>query len=79
MVATKKYTMEHEWIEVDGNGVGTVGITDYAQKALGDVVFVEVPAVGTKVEKKSIPTLCVIWIVSDGYFVMFNVMLNEWW
>ncbi|KAG2204702.1 glycine cleavage system H protein [Mucor mucedo] len=43
--ATKKYTSDHEWISVD-NGVGTFGITDYAQKALGDVVFVETPAVG---------------------------------
>lgn len=41
----KKYTSDHEWISVD-NGVGTFGITDYAQKALGDVVFVETPAVG---------------------------------
>ncbi|KAJ2003426.1 glycine cleavage system H-protein subunit [Coemansia thaxteri] len=47
--ATKKYTASHEWIEID-NGVGTVGITDYAQNALGDVVYVEVPEVGTQVE-----------------------------
>ncbi len=40
-----KYTDEHEWIVVDGN-IATVGITDYAQKALGDVVFVELPEVG---------------------------------
>ncbi|KAF9161604.1 hypothetical protein DFQ27_002345 [Actinomortierella ambigua] len=37
---TKRYTKEHEWIEVD-NGVGTVGITDYAQNSLGEIVFVE--------------------------------------
>ncbi|KAI8065855.1 glycine cleavage system H protein [Gongronella butleri] len=49
--ATKKYTSDHEWISVDG-GVGTIGITDYAQKALGDVVFVESPTVGDKVEKQ---------------------------
>jgi glycine cleavage system H protein len=40
-----KYTKEHEWIKVEGN-VGIVGITDFAQDSLGDVVFVEVPAVG---------------------------------
>lgn len=40
-----KYTEDHEWIEVDGD-VATVGITDYAQNALGDVVFVELPDVG---------------------------------
>jgi glycine cleavage system H protein len=44
------YTDEHEWIRVEGD-VGTVGITDYAQEQLGDVVFVELPAVGRKVEK----------------------------
>ncbi|KAI9354703.1 glycine cleavage system H protein [Pilaira anomala] len=43
--ATKKFTSDHEWVVVE-NGVGTFGITDYAQKALGDVVFVETPAVG---------------------------------
>ncbi len=46
--AALKYTKSHEWIKVEG-GVGTVGITDYAQKALGDVVFVDLPAVGKKV------------------------------
>jgi glycine cleavage system H protein len=40
-----KYTDDHEWITVDGDVV-TVGITDYAQKALGDIVFVETPEVG---------------------------------
>lgn len=40
-----KYTKEHEWISVEGN-VGTVGITTFAQDQLGDVVFVELPAVG---------------------------------
>jgi len=43
-----RYTKEHEWIKVAG-ATGTVGITDYAQHELGDVVFVELPAVGTKV------------------------------
>jgi glycine cleavage system H protein len=45
-----KYTREHEWIEIVGN-VGTVGITDYAQNSLGDIVFVDAPKVGSKVEK----------------------------
>lgn len=40
-----KYTKEHEWVKVEGN-IGTIGITDFAQDQLGDVVFVEVPAVG---------------------------------
>jgi glycine cleavage system H protein len=44
-----KYTKEHEWVKVEGDAA-TVGITDYAQKELGDVVFVELPQVGAKVE-----------------------------
>lgn len=43
-----KYTKEHEWISVQG-GVGTVGITHYAQSELGDIVYVELPAVGSAV------------------------------
>ncbi|KAL1918859.1 uncharacterized protein VTP21DRAFT_2881 [Calcarisporiella thermophila] len=50
--AVKKYTKDHEWITIEDN-VGTIGITDYAQKALGDVVFVEVPEVGTSFERES--------------------------
>jgi len=44
-----RYTKEHEWIKVSGN-TGTIGITDYAQHELGDVVFVELPAVGTVIK-----------------------------
>jgi glycine cleavage system H protein len=44
-----RYTKEHEWIKVDGS-VGTIGITDYAQAELGDVVFVELPKAGTLVK-----------------------------
>ena len=43
----RKYSKEHEWVKVD-SGRGTVGITDYAQKQLGDVVYVELPEVGAK-------------------------------
>ena len=43
-----KYTKEHEWLSVSG-ATGTVGITDYAQSTLGDIVFVELPKVGDKV------------------------------
>ena len=48
-----KYTREHEWIEVAGNK-GTIGITDYAQNSLGDIVFVDAPKVGEKVEKGAV-------------------------
>ena len=46
----KHFTKDHEWISVDGD-IGTVGISDYAQHALGDVVFVEVPEPGRAVAK----------------------------
>jgi glycine cleavage system H protein len=46
--ATYRYTKEHEWIEVEGK-TGKIGITDYAQNSLGDIVFVETPKVGSKV------------------------------
>lgn len=45
-----KYTKEHEWVKVDGKSA-TVGITDYAQQQLGDIVFVELPKVGAEITK----------------------------
>ena len=45
--ADYRYTKDHEWIKVD-SGIGTIGITDYAQNELGDVVFVELPKVGAQ-------------------------------
>jgi glycine cleavage system H protein len=47
--ANYKYTKEHEWIAVEGN-IGSIGITDYAQDSLGDIVFVELPKVGDALE-----------------------------
>lgn len=46
--AEYKYTKEHEWLKVDGS-TGTIGITDYAQNSLGDIVFVELPKVGQEI------------------------------
>jgi len=46
--ANLRYTREHEWISVDGN-IGTVGITDYAQNSLGDIVYVDMPRVGDSI------------------------------
>jgi glycine cleavage system H protein len=46
--AEYKYTKEHEWLKVEGN-TGSVGITDYAQNSLGDIVFVELPKVGAEI------------------------------
>ncbi len=62
-----RYTREHEWIEVDGDS-GTVGITDHAQATLGDIVFVEVPSVGSQVEKSKVfGTVESVKAVSDLY------------
>jgi glycine cleavage system H protein len=47
----RKYTEDHEWVELTGN-ICKFGITDYAQKALGDVVYIEVPSVGDQVAQK---------------------------
>jgi glycine cleavage system H protein len=60
-----KYTIDHEWLRVEGE-FGWVGITDYAQGELGDVVFVELPAIGTKVQQgKSFGTIEAVKAVSD--------------
>jgi glycine cleavage system H protein len=50
MMTTTLYTSDHEWLAIDGD-VATVGITDYAQSQLGDVVFVELPKVGRALKK----------------------------
>jgi glycine cleavage system H protein len=47
---TYRYTKEHEWVHIEGN-LATIGITDHAQHELGDIVFVELPKLGTKVTK----------------------------
>jgi glycine cleavage system H protein len=47
--ASHRYTKDHEWIRVEGL-IGTIGITDYAQEALGDVVYVELPKVGAQLK-----------------------------
>ena len=60
----RKYTKEHEWITSDG----TVGITDYAQESLGDIVFVDLPKVGTEVTAgKTFGTVESVKAVSDLY------------
>jgi glycine cleavage system H protein len=52
---TVKYTPDHEWIEITGDdGIAVVGITHHAQDALGDVVFVDLPAAGTKLKGKEV-------------------------
>ena len=65
--ANYKYTKEHEWIAVEGAS-GTVGITDYAQDSLGDIVFVDLPKVGDALEAgKTFGSVESVKAVSDLY------------
>jgi glycine cleavage system H protein len=62
-----KYTKEHEWIQVDGSNA-TIGITDYAQESLGDIVFVDLPKVGSEITAgKTFGTVESVKAVSDLY------------
>ena len=66
-MAVVKYSEEHEWIRVEGD-TGTIGITQYAQEQLGDVVFVDVPAAGRKVAKgESVAVVESVKAASDSY------------
>jgi glycine cleavage system H protein len=62
-----KYTKEHEWVKAEGN-IATIGITDHAQEALGDIVFVELPQIGSEVQAgRSFGTVESVKAVSDIY------------
>ena len=62
-----KYTKDHEWVELDGDK-GKVGITDYAQQQLGDVVYIELPEVGAKLKQgQSFGTIESVKAVSELY------------
>lgn len=78
-----KYTKDHEWIKVDGD-VATVGITDYAQGELGDIVYVEVETVGENLPKEEVfGTVEAVKTVSDlfmpvsGEVIEFNEALES--
>jgi glycine cleavage system H protein len=74
--ATYRYTREHEWIDVNGK-TGKIGITDYAQNTLGDIVFVELPKPGTKVEKgKVFGSVESVKAVSDLYSPVTGTVLE---
>jgi len=82
-VKMKKYTKTHEWIELS-DGTGTVGITNYAQEKLGDVVYVELPDVGKKVKKgeavltvESVKAASDVYSPADGEVVEVNETLND--
>mgnify|MGYP006115244665 FL=1 len=62
-----KYSEQHEWLSLDGD-VGTIGVTDYAQSQLGDIVFVELPQVGDVLEKgQSFGTIEAVKTVEELY------------
>lgn len=78
-----KYTKEHEWIKVEGN-IGIIGITDFAQDQLGDVVFVEVPAVGRVLKQneqfgvvESVKTVSDLYSPISGKVVEVNAELES--
>ncbi|MDR9419677.1 glycine cleavage system protein GcvH [Gracilimonas sp.] len=78
--ADLKYTREHEWIKDNGNGTVTVGITDFAQGELGDIVFVELEPEGSHFDKEeTFGTVEAVKTVSDLYAPVSGeiVELNE--
>ena len=80
---SRYYTEDHEWIEVEGEAA-TVGITDYAQEQLGDIVFVELPDEGTELEKskdaavvESVKAASDVYSPVSGEVVEVNEALND--
>ena len=78
-----RYTKEHEWIDAKG-GTATIGITDYAQHELGDVVFVELPAAGTKLvagktfsSVESVKAVSEIYAPANGEVIEGNTALQN--
>ena len=77
------YTEEHEWLQQDSD-VYTVGITDYAQSELGDIVFVELPEVGETLEKgqvfgtvEAVKTVAELYAPTSGEIVEVNLTLED--
>ena len=81
--ANLKYTKEHEWIRVEGD-VAYVGITDYAQSELGEIVFVDVDSVGETIEQgavfgsvEAVKTVSDLNMPATGEVLEFNEALND--
>jgi len=79
-----KYTPDHEWLDVHGDGTATVGITVHAQDALGDVVFVDLPEVGNTFAEKevagvveSVKAAADVYMPVDGEVVEVNEALRD--
>ncbi len=78
------YTKEHEWISINEDGIGTVGITDYAQTALGDITYAELPSVDMEVEQfeqlasvESVKAATDIYAPASGRIVEVNEDLSD--
>ncbi len=78
-----KYTKEHEWIKVEGN-VGTVGLTDYAQGELGDIIYVDITTVGNDVNQgdtfgtvEAVKTVSDMYAPVSGKISEFNTAVND--
>ena len=78
-----RYAKSHEYVHVDGN-VGTIGITEYAQKELGDVVFIELPTIGTQLEAtdelgsiESVKAVSELFSPVSGEVVEVNELLRD--
>ena len=72
-----KYTNEHEWIRVEGD-IAYVGITDYAQEQLGDIVFVDIPTVGETLEaNETFGTIEVVKTISDLFLPVAGEVLEQ--
>lgn len=78
-----KYTKDHEWIKVDGD-IATVGITDYAQNELGDIVYIEVNTVGETLEQEetfgtieAVKTVSDLFMPVSGEIIEFNEELES--
>jgi len=75
--ADLKYSKEHEWVRVEGN-TGTIGITDFAQKELGDIVYVEIETVGDTIEKDAVfGTVEAVKTVSDLFMPVSGKILEK--
>ena len=79
----RRYTKEHEWVRV-ADGVGTVGVTDYAQDQLGDIVYVDLPAPGTSVKQseklgeiESVKAVSDLYAPVSGEVVDVNEAVND--
>jgi glycine cleavage system H protein len=78
-----RYSQDHEWVKLDGD-IATIGITHYAQEQLGDVVFVELPEIGKKVEKgkelavvESVKAASEVYAPVSGEVIEVNSALSE--